>query len=382
MVRGHRRAVAVARAQRRRRARRAATGSCSWMPTAGPGRPARPLLRRRRRRRRGRAGRRGRPRCGTGPARWPPATARPRASWTRSAHLAHPLHAPRGRGQPARAPRGVRGRRRLLRGRARRRGHRLLAGACSAPAGAWRGAGRRRWSTATAPPCARCAASGAATPPGGHGWAAATTASRPSRRCAAAGRPGAGAGGPAARSPAGSRPAPPPPPAAGRLERGRFLALDAVLGVEELAGFALSNRPRREARAPGPRRPGRRPLPRARRPAGRLRADAGRRARRGCGATGGARAGGRRAGLTIDYREDDGGAARALALARLLVRHPLRCARDLLGRRAGAPTPGGARPRGGRLVRDGDARVHPLGGEEARAVAARLARLAGRRLET
>jgi hypothetical protein len=35
-----------------------------------------------------------------------------------------------------------------------------------------------------------------------------------------------------------------------------------------------------------------------------------------------------------------------------------------------------------RLVRDGDARVHPLGGEEARAVAVRLARLAGRRLET
>ena len=41
----------------------------------------------------------------------------------------------------------------------------------------------------------------------------------------------------------------PPPP--GRLDRGRFLALDALLGVEELAGFALSNRPRR---GPGRRR--------------------------------------------------------------------------------------------------------------------------------
>jgi hypothetical protein len=86
-------------------------------------------------------------------------------------------------------------------------------------------------------------------------------------------------------------------------------------------------------------------------------------------------------GLTIDYREDDGGAARALALARLLVRHPLRCARDLLGRRPGAPRLAELAPAVARLVRDGDARVHPLGGQEARAVAARLARLAGRRLD-
>ena len=127
----------------------------------------------------------------------------------------------------------------------------------------WRleGRPRRGWSTATGPPCARCAASGAGTPPGGPGWAGAMTASSPSRRSSA---PPAGllrrrpAAGPATGSPAalragavsgrGSR------RAAGRLERGRFLALDALLGVEELAGFALSNRPRRDGAPAAPAR--------------------------------------------------------------------------------------------------------------------------------
>jgi hypothetical protein len=164
------------------------------------------------------------------------------------------------------------------------------------------------------------------------------------------------------------------------LDRGRFLALDALLGVEELAGFALSNRPRRE-----PRGPARVVLVADRFPApddpladfaltlagARVEAASrpevlGRRAARG---------------LTIDYREDDGAGARALALVRLLWRHPLRCVRDLIGRRAGAPSMAALAPAVIRLVRDGDARVHPLGGEDARAVAARLARLAGRRLE-
>jgi hypothetical protein len=170
-------------------------------------------------------------------------------------------------------------------------------------------------------------------------------------------------------------------PAPGRMDRGRFLALDAVLGLEELAGLALSNRPRRQALPPA-----RVVLVADRFPApddpladfaltlagARVEASArpealGRRAARG---------------LTIDYREDDGAAARALALTRLLLRHPLRCARDLLGRPAGAPPLAALAPAVARLVRDGDARVHPLGGEEARAVAVRLARLAGRRLET
>ncbi len=168
---------------------------------------------------------------------------------------------------------------------------------------------------------------------------------------------------------------------ASHLERGRFLALDALLGVEELAGFALSNRPRREARGPSrvvlvaDRFPARDdPLADFALTLAGARVEAAARPE----------ALGRRAaqGLTIDYREDDGAGARALALARLVFRHPLRCARDLIGRRSGAPTLSALAPAVVRLVRDGDARVHPLGGEDARAVAARLARLAGRRLET
>lgn len=170
-------------------------------------------------------------------------------------------------------------------------------------------------------------------------------------------------------------------PAPGRLDRGRFLALDALLGVEELAGFGLSNRPRHRE----PRGAARVVLVADRFPA---RDDpladfaltlAGARVE----AAARPEALGRRAalGLTIDYREDDGAGARALALARLLARHPLRCASDLIGRRAGSPTLAALAPAVVRLVRDGDARVHPLGGEDARAAAGRLARLAGRRLE-
>ncbi len=69
-------------------------------------------------------------------------------------------------------------------------------------------------------------------------------------------------------------------------------------------------------------------------------------------------------GLSIDYREDDGAGARALAAARLLLRHPLRCARDLIGRPAGGPTLAAIAPAVGRLARDRGARVHPLGGVE------------------
>src|SRR6185312_14017165 len=48
------------------------------------------------------------------------------------------------------------------------------------------------------------------------------------------GEPGAGAQSGARRAA--------PPVEAGRLERGRYLALDALLSAEELAGLALSNR--------------------------------------------------------------------------------------------------------------------------------------------
>jgi hypothetical protein len=188
------------------------------------------------------------------------------------------------------------------------------------------------------------------------------------------------AGGDTKRAPAGAPgvtwlPSPP-----GRLDRGRFLALDAVLGLEELAGFALSNRPRREARPPArvvlvaDRFPARDdPLADFALTLAGARVEAAARPE----------ALGWRAaqGLTIDYREDDGAGARALALIRLVARHPLRGARDLVGRRPGAPTLAALAPAVVRLAHDGEARVHPLGGEDARAVAARLTRLAGRRLE-
>lgn len=170
-----------------------------------------------------------------------------------------------------------------------------------------------------------------------------------------------------------------------RLRGGGFLALDAVLGVEELAGFVLSNHPLgREAsfrarvvlvadRFPVPGDPltdlalavaGGRVEARARPEAIDRRT---------------ARA------LRIDYREDDGAAARGLALVRLAVRHPVRCARDAISRWARDPaTPSLSElaPAVLRLAADPGARVHPLGGGEARPVAGRLARLAGRPLES
>ena len=227
-----------------------------------------------------------------------------------------------------------------------------------------------------------CAASGAATPRGGPGWGAATTASRPESALArAAGRVAAPARLGPPPAPAGRRRSPPVAPA-GALERGRFLALDAMLGLEELAGFTLSNRPRREARAPGPRGPGGRPLPRPRRPAGRLRADPGGRARGGCGASRGAGPAGRPG---PDHRLPRGRRRRrAAAGAGAAAHRATPCAARAISSAAapGRPRLAALAPAVARLVRDGDARVHPLGGEEARAVAARLARLAGRRLET
>ncbi len=189
-------------------------------------------------------------------------------------------------------------------------------------------------------------------------------------------RRGAGSGAVDSARPSGAS----APPDVGRLDRGRFLALDAVLGFEELVGFALSNRPRR-----GDRPPARVVLVADRFPApddpladfalelAGARVEAAARPE----ALGWEAA----RGLTIDYREDDGAGARALALARLVVRHPLRCARDLVGRRPGAPGLAVLAPGVARLAHDGDARVHAIGGDEARTVAARMARLAGRRLE-
>jgi hypothetical protein len=85
--------------------------------------------------------------------------------------------------------------------------------------------------------------------------------------------------------------------------------------------------------------------------------------------------------MPIDYREDDGAAARAVALVRVILRHPLRSARDFLARDAAQPPLSALAPAVVRLVGDRDARVHSLGGEEATAVARRLARLTGRPLQ-
>jgi GT2 family glycosyltransferase len=183
----------------------------------------------------------------------------------------------------------------------------------------------------------------------------------------------------------GATPATPPASAPSRLERGQFLALDAVLGVEELAGFALSNRPRRDDRPPArvvlvaDRFPARDdPLADFALSLSGARVEAA--ARPEAVDAPAAR------GLIVDYREDDGAAVRALALARLAARHPVRCARDVAGRlgRAGRDAPGLAAiaPAVIRLVRDPEARVHPLGGPAARAVAVRLAALAGHGLES
>ncbi len=165
-----------------------------------------------------------------------------------------------------------------------------------------------------------------------------------------------------------------------RRDRGRFLALDALLGVEELAGLALSNRPRRDARAPvrvvlvaehfpargDPLTDFARTLAGARVEAiARPEAFDQRVARE----------------LTIDYLEDDGAASRFVAVMRLALRHPVRSGFDFAGRRPGDPKLAALAPAVLRLGRDPEARVHPLGGGQAQRVARRLAALAGRALE-
>jgi GT2 family glycosyltransferase len=184
----------------------------------------------------------------------------------------------------------------------------------------------------------------------------------------------------------------------------RYLILDLLLGAQELIGLMLSNRPapgqrsRRRTRRPWPTwrswrtwRPWRTgrgsaavvlvagrfpaqgdPLVELARSLERARVEAA--ARPESLQRGVARA------LAIDYREDDGCAGRALALARLVVRHPLRCIRDRARRHAGGPSLAELAPVVRRLARDPDARVVAIGGQECDLVARRLAALAGRRL--
>jgi GT2 family glycosyltransferase len=170
----------------------------------------------------------------------------------------------------------------------------------------------------------------------------------------------------------------------GRRHQGAFLALDALLGVEELAGFVLSNRPRGGRSSPGG--PTRVVLVADRFPA---RDDpltdfalslAGARVEAAARPEASAPQVARR--LAIHYREDDGMLARVAGLARVVVRHPLRCADDRLRRGPDAPRLAAIAPAVTRLERDHGARVHALGGGDSRAVAHRLARLAGRTLGT
>jgi hypothetical protein len=153
------------------------------------------------------------------------------------------------------------------------------------------------------------------------------------------------------------------------------------LAGEELAGFALSNRPRQD----GDKGPSRVVLIAERFPATGdplvdfARTLAGARveaiARPDAVEVGAARA------LRIDYREDDGALLRAGALLQLLVRHPLRSLLDVMRRASGDPKLSALAPAVHRLQRDRDARVHALGTEQARAIAQRVAALTGRPLD-
>jgi GT2 family glycosyltransferase len=170
-----------------------------------------------------------------------------------------------------------------------------------------------------------------------------------------------------------------------RADRGRFLALDALLGVEELAGLVLSNRPHDESRPPRPsgpvevvlvvdRFPERGdPLADYARTLGAARVEAAARPEVAEGGDG--------RELRVDYREDDGRAARLAAVLALMIRHPLRALADRRTRGPGEPSLTGLAPAVRRLHRDRDARVRLLGGAGAAAVARRLAALAGRELE-
>jgi GT2 family glycosyltransferase len=167
-----------------------------------------------------------------------------------------------------------------------------------------------------------------------------------------------------------------------RLERGRFLAIDALLAGEELAGFVLSNRPARAEKVTGSARV---VLVAERFPSSgdplidfALSLDAARveaMARPELVATEALRV------LHVNYREDDGGLVRALSAVGLLLRHPIRCLIDFFRRSPGEAPLRVLAPAVRRLEREPGARVHPLGSGQAQLMALRLAALAGRALD-
>jgi hypothetical protein len=175
------------------------------------------------------------------------------------------------------------------------------------------------------------------------------------------------------RAPASPAGASPP----SRLDRARFLAIDGVLAADELAGFALSNRPAGAHRAPAAivlvterfPVPGD-PLVEYARSLASVRVEAAARPDPLDAAAAVA--------LRIDYREDDGVLVRLRALTALLLRRPLRALIDRL-RRGPGPSLLSLAPAVARLRTEPGARVHALGGDRAQATAARLAALSGGR---
>ena len=171
-----------------------------------------------------------------------------------------------------------------------------------------------------------------------------------------------------------------PAVSAGRAERARYLAIDALLSADELVGLTLSNRPARCPRSAAgvvvvaDRFPARGdPLVEFARALEGARVEAAARPESPDLELAGA--------LHVDYREDDGIAVRAVALVALLARHPVRSAADGLSRRAGEPPLSALAPVVRRVGRDPRARVHALGGADTWATARRIARLAGRPLD-
>lgn len=167
----------------------------------------------------------------------------------------------------------------------------------------------------------------------------------------------------------------------GPADRGRFLAIDALLSIEELAGFTLSNRPVEARSRPAAavvlvadRFPARDdPLVELAERLERVRVEAVGRPRSPDAAMA------RR--LSIDYLEDDGALTRLSAGLRLIFRHPVRSLLDLARRSAAEPSLWLLAPAARRLEHDPAARLHALGAGRSAMIAARLGRLTGRPLD-
>ena len=345
---GDRGAIARPRPQRRRRAgpRRVDPVPRRRLPRAR--RPARRLLRRADRRRRGRAGRRGGRRCSSGDtlaARYGSARELPLPAGPPEP----PLPPARGGGQPARPAGRVRAGRRLLRGGARGRGHRLQLAPAAGRLAARAAPPALGSSTATGRRCASCAASGADTRPaapgcpplrgvraraggalGRSGACATGRAPRWAARTAAAGSPARAGGAAVEAGPARARPLPGPRRAAVGGGAGRAGPVQPALGPparrsrdvvlvadrfpargDPLVEFVRALERARVEAAARPELPDR---------------DAGPESSRS---------------TTARTTGSPPAPSRCSALA---VRHPMRAAGDLLARRPGEPAPVGAGP--------------------------------------